>query len=95
MCLNFGNGDVSPRKHPYKSTSFYEFALSKKAMKFSDVILWVILLILWSLFILWQLEIEKLSPALQKDLDRYDLYMLPIFVLVSIYVVRHLVQKKN
>ena len=72
-----------------------DIAITKKAMKFSDVILWVILLILWSLFILWQLEIEKLSPALQKDLDRYDLYMLPIFVLVSIYVVRHLVQKKN
>nr|WP_299345262.1 hypothetical protein [Allomuricauda sp.] len=55
-------------------------------MDFFKYVCWVCLVIIWSCFILWEVQIQawlEINPAF---VVRYDLMLLPLLLVVSFYV---------
>ncbi len=61
-------------------------------MRFSNVILTVLLVLVWSLIALWQYDLQNLGDEVKKNIPRYDLFILPIAILISIYVLRRMIR---
>ena len=60
-------------------------------MKLNKWPLLLALLIIWAFYLLWEYDIQSMSPYLKESLVRYDLIFLPLLLLLSSYIVYKIV----
>jgi|GEM_PF-6451337 hypothetical protein len=52
-----------------------------------DVFLSMLLIVMWAYFIIWELDISGLDGAVRKKLVRFDLILMPSYIMVTLVVV--------
>lgn len=57
----------------------------KEKMEVGDRFFWILLVGIWTIFILWELQIQIMTESLLSQIVRYDLLILPILLLVTGY----------
>lgn len=57
-------------------------------MKVDDRFFWIVFIGVWSIFILWEFQIQRMAESLLTQIIRFDLMILPILLLFTGYVVR-------
>jgi len=55
-------------------------------MEVTDRFFWPFLAGFWGIFILWELQIQSMTESLLSQIVRYDLLVLPILLLFTVYV---------
>ncbi len=55
-------------------------------MKVGDRFFWIVLTGIWSIFILWEFQLQEMTESLLSQIVRYDLLILPILLLFTGYV---------
>lgn len=65
-------------------------------MKKTTHILIAFLIVLWTSFIIWEIQVHKWAQITEGPIIRVDLiFILPILVLTTVYVFYHIKKKKN
>ncbi len=54
-------------------------------MEVGDRFFWILLVGIWTIFILWELQIQIMTESLLSQIVRYDLLILPILLLFTGY----------
>jgi len=55
----------------------------------------IFLILLWSIFIMWELDVQHSIESYRDHILRFDLVFLPILILFTIYVVYVLIRNQK
>jgi len=64
-------------------------------MEVGDRFFWALLASFWGVFILWELQIQSMTESLVAQIVRYDLLILPILLLFTVYACYENRKKRN
>lgn len=55
----------------------------------------IFLIIIWTIFIIWEFEIQKLTDEIQTYIVRFDLIVLPVLLFVTGYAIHNVLKNEK
>lgn len=66
-----------------------------KDMQSDNKQFFVLLISIWLVFIIWEIDIQMLPVSIQTSMVRFDLLVLPVLLLVTGYAIYNILKNKN
>jgi len=64
-------------------------------MKIIDFFLFGLVILMWSLFLFWEMDINNLDSSIKGKIIRFDLILIPVYILVTVCVFWTILKRKG
>lgn len=64
-------------------------------MRYFNIQLYIFLIIIWSVFFVWEYQIQEMGSSMLNQIIRYDLMILPILLFITVYTLYNIYKSQK